>query len=267
MKKIIAANWKMYVDDRKQASELFNLANKIKTKHIELIFCPPFPYLSASYSFISRFRQPLAKSFVKLGAQDVSWQETGAHTGEVSPRMLKNLGVKYVIIGHSEKRIQGETDEIINKKIKAALNNNLKVILCVGENLKIRRRGLKTVKKFMASQLKKGLEGISAGQMTNSKLIIAYEPIWAIYPGKPDTPEDSLKMVKFIKNLLENKMHKLKIKILYGGSVTSKNIADFIRYPEIDGVLIGHASTDVKEFKKILEESVSKQSKRVNNLK
>ncbi|MFA5099221.1 MAG: triose-phosphate isomerase, partial [Candidatus Paceibacterota bacterium] len=178
-------------------------------------------------------------------------------TGEISPDMLKDFGAEYVIVGHSERRkYLNETDELINKKVIAGLNGGLKVILCIGENLAIRRLGIKAVKKFVKNQLQKDLKSITTNyksQTTN--LIIAYEPIWAIGTGKACNPEDALEIIKFIKQALSIK-YKYKvssIKVLYGGSVDGKNVADFIKYKDIDGVLVGGASLKPKEVLEIIK--------------
>lgn len=240
-KKIIIANWKTYINSRKQAENIFKSLENNNYKNLELIICPPFPYLLKAKSY---------KLKAKIGAQNVFYEQSGAYTGEVSPKMLKDIGVEYVIIGHSERRALGETDEIINKKIKAALANNLKIILCVGEPLVIRKHGFKATQKFIENQLQKNLNGISNAKNKLLKILIAYEPVWAIGTGISDTPEDSLEIIKFFLNskfLIHNSM------VLYGGSVNSKNITGFLKYPEIDGVLIGEASTNKEEFQKILK--------------
>jgi triosephosphate isomerase len=158
--------------------------------------------------------------------------------------MLKDLGVEYVIIGHSERRqILGETDEMINKKVLAALRAGLKVILCVGEI----KKGLAEAKNYVSQQLNKDLKGVG------DSLIVAYEPVWAIGTGDYCQPEDSLEMIKFIKNIVNFKM-------IYGGSVDSKNIAGYVKYPEINGALVGGASLKIDEFQKIINE-VSKSVK------
>ena len=192
-----------------KAKRLFNAVKKTKA-----IICPPFPYLSVfKYNF--------------LCAQDCHWEESGAFTGEVSPKRLKNLGVKYVIIGHSERRALGETEEIIEKKLKAALKAGLIPILCVGE-----KKG-ENAKKVINKQLKKNLKGV----------IIAYEPVWAIGTGNFCSANKANKVREFIKEKLDNK-------ILYGGSVNSKIAKDYLKIG-FDGLLVGGASLDAEEFRKI----------------
>lgn len=226
-----------------------NLESKIK--NIETAICPPFIYLLGLAGLIN-------KTKVKLGAQDLFYDNSsgngGAFTGEISPKMLKNLGVEYVIIGHSERRkYLGETDEMINKKVLAALKAGLKVILCIGEDLSIRKHGKKAVENFIKNQLQKDLKSISNQKSAINNLIVAYEPIWAINTGYSDTPEDAAEMIKFIKKILNSKFSIVNPKVLYGGSVDSKNIGDFLKRPEIDGALIGHASLKAEEVRKIIK--------------
>jgi len=184
-----------------------------------------------------------------LGAQDIFWEESGAYTGEISPTMLKSLWVRYVIIGHSERRWKlGETNEVINKKMRAALKNGITPILAVGE----KEKG-DSVEKFLEDQLSTGLDGLSEEDI--SKIIIAYEPVWSIGTGNADDPEDTVKAVGIIKEIIGKIVGKEiagKIPVLYGGSVNSKNVADFLSKPEIGGALVGGASLDKEEFLKVL---------------
>ncbi len=217
---------------------------------IETVVCPPFTHLEEV--------KKMLPSKVKLGAQNCFWQNSGAYTGEISPKMLKDLGVDYVIIGHSERRkYLGETDEMINKKVLASLRAGLKVVLCVGEDLLIRKRGLKALKNYVKKQLEKDLKRIQNSKFKiQNSLIVAYEPIWAISTSKSghsDTPENALEMIKFIKKLLITYYSVLNTKVLYGGSVDSKNIKNFLKYPEIDGALVGGASLKAEEVKKIIK--------------
>ncbi len=236
MSKIIALNWKLNPESIREASVLLSHSD-----NRNVIVFPPFIFL------------PLAKNKLKksgLGAQDVFWEEKGAFTGEVSSSMLLNSGAKYVLVGHSERRKYfNETDEIINKKIKSAIKSGLKVILCVGEPSDVRRMGLTEAKKFIAFQLKEDLDKISV-----KNLIVAYEPIWAIGTGKSDDPAESAEMAGFIGQILKYK-HKISDpKVLYGGSVDSKNVRDFIGFKEIGGVLVGGASLNKEELGKILKQ-------------
>jgi len=256
MKKIIIFNWKMYPSSLKEAKELFNSILK-QIKNLEIVVAAPFIYLSEFVGLIN-------KTKIKLGAQDVFYKDEGAYTGEISPTMLKNLGVEYIIIGHSERRkYLDETDEMINKKVSAALKTGLKVVLCVGEpsrararELRIKNAELRKAKIYVKKQLKKDLEN-SKSLILNSKLrnqlVIAYEPVWAIGTGNPCQPKDALKMIKFIKKFLSVKCQVSSVKVLYGGSVDSKNIKNFVKYSEIDGALVGGASLKIKEVKKIIK--------------
>jgi len=240
MKKIIVFNWKMNPLSEAEAGRLAKVADSFS-----VIIAPPFVFLD--------FLAHLLKK-ASLAAQDLFWEEKGAFTGEISPTMLKKLGVSYVIVGHSERRLWlKETDQMINKKILAGLSAGLKVILCVGENLAIRQRGLKAVKNFISHQLEKDLKNINdKSKLITSNLIFAYEPIWAIGTGKNDKPEDTVEIAKFIKKSLITNYQLLNPKVLYGGSVNSKNLASFLNYSEIDGALIGGASLKVQEVKKII---------------
>ena len=218
MNKIIIANWKSNPTNLIEAKKLFN-----EVKETKAVICPPFPYLSVfKYKF--------------LCAQDCHWELSGAFTGEVSAPMLKDLGVKHVIIGHSERRKYfKETDEIINKKLKAALKVGLRPILCVGENKS------QEVERVINNQLKKDLKGIAKKDL--KKIIIAYEPVWAIGTGNFCSVDKANKVREFIKEKLDNK-------ILYGGSVNSKIAKGYLKIG-FDGLLIGNASLDAEEFRKI----------------
>ncbi len=216
----------------------------------EIVIAPPFVYLN---NLITKKLKNL-----KFASQDVFWENPpaggGAYTGEISAKMLRDLGVDYAIIGHSERRkYAAETDEMINKKVKTALNNGLKAVLCVGEPLSVRKKGKKAAMNFVKNQLQKDLNGIKKLSVVGRRLlVIAYEPIWAIGTGVAAHPSDALEMIKYIKQLLVTS-YKLKVRMLYGGSVDSKNIMDFVKYNEIDGALVGGASIKIKEFKKIVE--------------
>ena len=219
--KLIIANWKCNPKTLAEAKKLFNAV-----KNTKAVICPPFVYLPfLKYEF--------------LGAQDCHYEQSGAFTGEVSPKMLKDLGCKYVIIGHSERRIHfKETDEMINKKLKAALKVGLIPILCIGE-----KKG-ENVQKVISNQLKKDLANIPKKDL--AKIIIAYEPVWAIGTGDFCKPEKAKKALNFIKNKLPNN------KVLYGGSVNSK-IAENYTKIGFDGLLVGSASLNSKEFVKIIK--------------
>ncbi|MEK7212412.1 MAG: triose-phosphate isomerase [Patescibacteria group bacterium] len=239
--KLLIANWKM---NPRSLTEALKLARASDKKGV--VICPPFVFLEEVGK---------ALKHAALGAQDVFAEDKGAFTGEVSPKMLKNLGVKYVIIGHSEKRKTGDTDALINKKVKAALRAGLKVILCVGEGKEVRRRGVSAAKNFVKRQLQKDLAGAISYKPKTKSLFVAYEPIWAISTEKgarADTPESAAQMSRFIKNLLKAISYKLKADVLYGGSVTSRNVSRFLRRPEFSGALVGGASLKAGEFRQII---------------
>lgn len=251
-KKIIIANWKMNPASQKEAKAIFASAKKTANRltGIETVICPPFIYLSELGKTASK---------IKLGAQDLSiFDFEGAHTGEVSAKMLKNLGVKYAIIGHSERRKNGETSETINKKIGIALSYGLKVIFCVGEE---KRDNDGKFAEVIESQISEGLKGFNDGFLKN--LIIAYEPVWAIsgsVKSKADDPESAFKVAVLIRKILMdfvgNEMA-IKIPILYGGSVNSENAGKFLKDGQMNGLLVGSKSLNDKEFKNILEISNS----------
>ncbi len=248
MKKLLVFNWKMNPASYEEAERIlfatFELANN--AKETEIVVCPPFTWLT---DFSHKAHQG-----VKFGAQDVFWKpDTGAFTGEVSDTMLKNSGVEYVIIGHSERRkLLGETDEMIQKKVKSALTEGLKVILCVGEEASVRDQGLEAVKSFIKNQLAQDLKGIENLKLEIENLIVAYEPIWAIGTGTPCSPKDALQIISFIKELLATSYQLLATRVLYGGSVTGKDILDFIQLEDIDGALVGGASLKPEQFLNVI---------------
>jgi len=256
MRSLIVANWKCNPTNLAGAKRLFNSVKRgiKKTKNVNVVICPPFIY-------IPTFQHSNIPT-IKLGAQDCFWEQSGAFTGEVSPAMLKDLGCQYVILGHSERRKLGETDEMINKKIKAALKENLRPILCIGETEEERKAG-KTFE-VLRNQLKKDLEGIVpptkflvGGKIEN--LILAYEPVWAIGTGNPCRPEDAKRVLLFLRKILKTTTrpppsHKrAPTPILYGGSVNSENALGYIKEAGFEGLLVGGASLDSKEFIKIVE--------------
>ena len=255
MKKIIVGNWKMNPETLEEAQDIAKEIKKIasKLKKIETVICPPSIYISNLKSKISNL--PVDEAGLKLGAQDVSAEfDTGSYTGEISAGMLKNIGVKYVIIGHSERRAMGETDEIINKKIKTALKAGLKVIFCAGEK---ERDDEEHFLDFIKKEIEGGLHGVEKKFFRN--IIIVYEPVWAISSGKkfrPDNPDSVFKITIFIKKtlmpLVENGALR-SIPILYGGSVTALTAREFLEKGGIQGLLVGGKSLIPKEFSQILE--------------
>lgn len=256
--KLVIANWKMNPQTLTEAEGIFNsIKNEIKTvKNVEVVICPPFVYLEKLAVSVS-----VGDAF-SFGAQNCFWEKSGVYTGEISPLMLKDLGAKYVIIGHSERRrYLGETDEMIAQKVKAVLENGLKPILCIGETREQRENGLtaETIKK----QLEKDLNQISNSelQISNSEIIVVYEPVWAISSGRvgagnPCLPEDAAKAVSFIRDKLAEMFNREiadNIRIIYGGSVVSDNVAGYLQKKGIDGVLPGAASLNAVEFIKLIK--------------
>ena len=242
-KKYIIANWKMNPSSSEEALRLIKNTMAVQLpKNIELIIAPPFIYL---YLVKKNF-----KNEIKLAAQNVGWFERGAFTGEISGLMLKNIGCDYVIIGHSERRHKiGETDEMINLKLKAAFKAGLNPILAVGE----KERGDDIIK-VINSQIKSDLDGIETSEI--SKLIIAYEPVWAIGTGLSDTPDHALSSALLIRKIIGNLYtpdFAIDLPVLYGGSVTAENAADFIGQTGINGALVGGASLNIEEFLKIIK--------------
>jgi len=250
MKKILViANWKCNPVSLVEAKQLFNLIKRgLKNiKKVEVVICPPFIY-------IPTFQHSNILT-IKIGAQDCFWEKRGPFTGEISPLMLKNLGCYYVIIGHSTRRKLGETDEIINKKVKAAIRAKLKPILCIGETFEERKKG-KTFK-VLQKQLKEGLKLILNLKSQILNPIVAYEPFWAIGTGNPCPPERAkfalLVIRKIISQLFNHPALSKKIKIIYGGSVNSEIAKDYIKEAKFQGLLIGGASLNAKEFIKIVK--------------
>ena len=247
LKKIIIGNWKMNPISLKDAEKLFSDVAKSVSgiKKTEVVICPPFLYLEKL--------KKIRTSKVSLGAQDAFWQDVGAYTGEVSPDMLYNLGVRYVILGHSERRALGENNSEVNKKIKASLSAGLRPILCVGESV---RDDSHSYFNLVKTQLVECLEGIQKTSI--SKIIIAYEPIWAISSTanrKDATSADSREMAIFIRKILADKFSSeaSKTRVIYGGSANEKDALDFLQNGGGDGLLPGRASLDAKKFIEIIK--------------
>lgn len=244
-KKLVVANWKMNPLTQKEAEKLFGDITKSLSalRKTEVVICPPFIFLS-----------PLKKLSRKiyLGAQDAFWGDVGAFTGEVSTEMLYNLGARYVILGHSERRSL-EDNTVINNKIKSALLAGLRPVLCVGENIRDEEHGYFN---FVKEQLEECLRGMPKNSI--GKLIIAYEPVWAISstPGRRDaTPADSNEMAIFIRKVITDKFGKdaAKIRILYGGSASDRDAEEFLRHGGVDGLLVGRASLSAEKFSTIVK--------------
>ena len=246
MKTFVIANWKMNPSTLTKAKVLFDEVAKglEDVKKTNVVICPPFPYLSIINNQLS---------LIKLGAQNCFWEDKGSFTGEVSLPMLKDLGCKYVIIGHSERRqFLNETDRIINKKIKAGLIKNIRPIFCFGESKKDKDQG--KTQTVLKKQLENGFKKISKSDV--KKIIFAYEPLWAIGSGRPCSPDEANVIRLFIKKVITQKYFRSaanKIKILYGGSVNSSNVKSFIQQGGFQGVLVGGASLKPKEFIKLVK--------------
>jgi triosephosphate isomerase (TIM) len=249
-RKLIAGNWKMNTgleEAKALASGLVKEAGN--NDNVDMLVCPPFTNIHAVNEIIK-------DSNIKLGAQDIYWEEKGAFTGEISADMLKSVGCSYVIIGHSERRrFFNETDETVNKKIKTAISSGLKAIVCVGESLEQRNDGKQM--DVVEKQLQKALKGVSKEDANN--LIIAYEPLWAISGGDPShkaaTPEDGQEMHKFIRGTISRIIGEDTAKniiILYGGSAKPSNAKEILSMPDIDGALVGGASLVAKDFASII---------------
>lgn len=244
-KKVIAGNWKMNMLPNEAIAFIDEFIPLVKDTQNEVILC--VPYTDLFYVLLSA-----QNTNIKIGAQNMHWAEKGAYTGEVSAKMLKSIGVEYVIIGHSERRSYfNETDESVNKKIKATFENELKPIVCVGETLEEREAG-KTAD-IITNQTRLALEGLTDEQVKNT--IIAYEPIWAIGTGKTATSEDANNSIKEIRKEIEKIYGKEVAEcviIQYGGSVKSSNAKELFSTSDIDGGLVGGASLVPDEFAKIV---------------
>ena len=235
------ANWKMFGDLRTLNSldSVIKFSKNYKNSKFRIIYCPP-------NTLIRPLSKRLKKTNLEVGAQNCHEDENyGAFTGHVNSKMLKNVGAKYVILGHSENRQFGETDKLINLKIKSAIKSKLKVIFCIGETLSEKRK--KRTNKVLAKQITNGLKSIK----DTSNIIIAYEPVWSIGSGLIPKSNDLLNSISFIKN----KFRKKTPKVLYGGSVNSKNIAQLKDISVIDGFLIGGASQSSKKFIDIIKKT------------
>lgn len=243
---LIAGNWKMY----KNVSESVQTANRLNeltegVTGVEIMIAPTFPALFP-------VSKALRGSLISVGAQNMHWEKEGAYTGEISAAMLAAAGCRYVIIGHSERREYfGESDETVNKKIAAALQNGLIPIMCIGESENQREAG-KTFS-VLDKQIKMGLKGLFADGLQN--LVVAYEPIWAIGTGKTATREQAQEVHLFVRSKLTDMQGESLakgIRILYGGSVKPLNISELMAMPDIDGALVGGASLDAETFSKIV---------------
>jgi triosephosphate isomerase (TIM) len=245
---LIAGNWKMNLDNESATALAKALAAEFGEENasVGVLVCPPFPYLSAVGSAVSG-------SAVQLGAQNVYFEEPGAFTGEVASEMLLDVGCKWVIIGHSERRhVLGETDEVINKKVKVALSKGLDVILCVGELLS--ERNAKQTEAVLERQMKLGLADIDAEDF--KRIVIAYEPVWAIGTGVTATPEQAEGAHAYLRKWLENRYNAEtagQTTIQYGGSVKPDNAKELLGQPNVDGALVGGAALKPELFVPIVK--------------
>ena len=240
-KPIIAGNWKMYKTNSEAKMLVQGLKEKTLPAGVEVVLCPPFTALTT-------VAELLKGTEIGLGAQNLFWEEEGAFTGEVAPAMLKEIGCHYVIIGHSERRQYfGETDETVNKKVKAALRHGLKPIICVGESLAQREAG--ETDAFVAGQVEKALDGLAPEEIP--QVVIAYEPIWAIGTGRSSSGSDANQVIGMIRQTVAKQFKPEladQVRIQYGGSVKPENIKEYMAQPDIDGALVGGASLKADAF-------------------
>ena len=244
-RKVVAGNWKMNMLPDEAMNFINSIAPMANESKSEVILC--VPYTDLFYSLLT-----VQDTKIKIGAQNMHWEDKGAYTGEISAQMLKCINVEYVIIGHSERRQYfAETDETVNKKVKKALLTGLKPIICVGETLE--QKEANETEEVIKNQTRKALEEVSADDLNN--IIIAYEPIWAIGTGKTATSEDAESSIKAIRNKIEEIYGQniaKRVIIQYGGSVKSTNAKELFEMPDIDGGLVGGASLKAEEFAKIV---------------
>lgn len=248
-KPIIAGNWKMFKTRDDALQFIFAVNEKVPSKEkVDSVICAP--------AFVLRCLVKRQGENLRIGAQNMHYEENGAFTGEISAPMLNSIDVSYVIIGHSERReMFNETDEAVNKKLKTALHHNITPILCVGESLEHRESG--KTNDVIGRQLELDLEGLSAADVAN--IVIAYEPIWAIGTGKTATPQIAEETCAFIRSKVEqlyNTETANTVRIQYGGSVKLSNVDELMAQPNIDGALIGGASLIAEDFVKLVQAAV-----------
>ena len=248
---IIAANWKMHkthLEAIQAVQKLSYLLDNKDAEAVEVVICPPFTALRSLQTLFDADRLPYG-----LGAQDVHWEEKGAFTGEIAPAMLAALNCRYVIVGHSERRHQfGETDKVVNRKVRASFAAGMVPILCVGESLEERDAGRTEDK--VVGQVRAALAGLDEKQV--GSLLVAYEPIWAIGTGRNANPADAGEVIGLIRRTVSSMTSAAaaqSARVQYGGSVKAGNIREFMAHPEIDGALVGGASLDPEEFALIVK--------------
>lgn len=246
---IVAGNWKMNMLPSQAGQFVKKLGELVSGVDVDVVVCPPFVCLNAVISALSTQHS----AHIKVGAQNIHWEEKGAFTGEVSPAMLVDMGVEYVIIGHSERRQYfAETNETVNKKVHSAFKYGLKPIVCVGETLEQREQGI--TNDLLRLQTRIALMNLTAEQVKNT--IIAYEPIWAIGTGKTASPEDANNAIAAIRGLVGEVYGEEAagaVRIQYGGSVNAGNSKELFEMPDIDGGLVGGASLKVEDFERIIK--------------
>ncbi|SHK27806.1 triose-phosphate isomerase [Paramaledivibacter caminithermalis] len=242
---IIAGNWKMHMTKEVSLDYIKELRQNIEGTDVEVVICPPATLLGV-------LKEATRNSNIKIGAQNMHWEEQGAFTGEISPLMLKDLDIDYCIIGHSERRQYfGETNETVNKKIIAAIKHDIKPIVCVGESLEERNAG--KTESLLKEQVTEALKGLKPEDVKN--IVIAYEPIWAIGTGETATPEIANSTIEYIRVIIKELFGDIiseEIRIQYGGSVKPNNIEELMKQSDIDGALVGGASLKAESFSKIV---------------
>jgi triosephosphate isomerase len=253
-KKIIAANWKMNMTQGESEAFLTTFLREIGDfDGVEIVIVPPFTAIPKVSELLSQTQ------VIKVGAQNMHWERNGAFTGEISPAMLRELFVRYVVLGHSERRAMfGETDEIVNRKVRAAHVEQLRPILCIGETLAQREKG--QVEKVLATQLRGSLAEVEAKELLET--VIAYEPVWAIGTGKTATSVEAQEAHAFIRQTLGEMSDDAtaeKVRIQYGGSVKPDNARELLAQPDIDGALVGGASLDPRSFAQIVRAGVAQE--------
>jgi triosephosphate isomerase len=246
-KKILAANWKMNLTHSEAESYLQAFVSEIRDfNDVDVVIIPPFTAIPTIVAASEKFQT------LRVGAQNMHWEKSGAFTGEISATMLRALYVRYVILGHSERRtLFGETDEIINRKVKAAIDAGLRPIFCLGESLQ--ERDSNRVAEVLEGQIRKGLDGVTPHDLT--EVVVAYEPIWAIGTGRTATPaeaEEAHALIRSVLASISDQPTADRVRIQYGGSVKADNVEQLMRQKNIDGALVGGASLDPRSFAQII---------------
>ena len=247
-KKIVAANWKMNMTQAESERFVDSFLRDIaEITDVDVVVIPPFTAIAKVSEALGRANN------IKVGAQNMYWENSGAFTGEISAPLLRDLFVHYVVLGHSERRMLfGETDEMVNRKVRAALDAKLRPIVCVGETLEQRDKG--NVEKILSIQLRGSLAGLKPKELQET--VIAYEPVWAIGTGRNATPQQAQEAHAFIRHILSDMSDEAtaeRVRIQYGGSVKPENARELMSQPDIDGALVGGASLDPRSFAQIVK--------------